>query len=76
LRQARQGRTSFSEEKEAKRLLVLRALEMVSPRPAGAKVFWLLFFKKVTSFARCFRFCPRLIAKMLEESRGCEHSLA
>jgi hypothetical protein len=47
---ARQGRTSFSEEKEAKRLLVLRALAAVGPAPSGPKVFLVTFFsKKVTS---------------------------
>jgi hypothetical protein len=46
---AKVGRTSFSEEKEAKRLSLLRALAVLLPKPAGAKVFWLLFFKKVTS---------------------------
>jgi hypothetical protein len=35
----KQGRTSFSEEKEAKRLLLLGALALASPAPAVAKVF-------------------------------------
>jgi hypothetical protein len=39
-------RTSFSEEKEAKRLLVLRALAMVVPEPAGPEVFLVTFFQK------------------------------
>jgi hypothetical protein len=50
-------RPSFSEEKEpgrraAKRLSVLRAVAMTAPKPPGAKVFWLLFFKKVTASFR------------------------
>jgi hypothetical protein len=43
---ARQVRTSFSEEKEAKRLLVLRDVAAALPRPAGPKVFYFLFSKK------------------------------
>jgi hypothetical protein len=41
---------SFSEEKEAKRLSVLWGLAATVPAPTGPKVFWLLFFKKVTSY--------------------------
>jgi hypothetical protein len=40
------ARTSFSEEKEAKRLLVLRALAKVEPEPAGPEVFLVTFFSK------------------------------
>jgi hypothetical protein len=47
---AKQGRPSFSEEKEAKRLSVLRAVAETVPTPAGPKVFLVTFFsKKVTS---------------------------
>jgi hypothetical protein len=42
----RQGRPSFSEEKEAKRLSVLRAAATISPKPAGPKVFLVTFFSK------------------------------
>jgi hypothetical protein len=44
------GRPSFFEKKEAKKLSVLRALATTAPPPAEPKVFWLLFFKKVTAF--------------------------
>jgi hypothetical protein len=43
-------RTSFSEEKEAKRLLLRRAVAAAVPAPPGAEVFLVTFFsKKVTS---------------------------
>jgi hypothetical protein len=54
----RQERTSFSEEKEAKKLSVLRAVAMTAPTPPGAKVFLVtpggapFFSKKVTPFFR------------------------
>jgi hypothetical protein len=49
----RRERTSFSEEKEAKRLSVLRVVAMTAPTPPGAKVFLVTFFsKKVTPFFR------------------------
>jgi hypothetical protein len=35
--------------------LVLRALAPKGTEPAGAKVFWLLFFKKVTAFSEAFQ---------------------
>jgi hypothetical protein len=40
---------SFFEKKEAKKLLLLGALAAALPWPAGPRVFWLLFFKKVTA---------------------------
>jgi hypothetical protein len=52
---------SFLEKKKQKTLF-LRALAALSPRPAGAKVFWLLFFKKVTTSFRLY-VCPA--AKLL-----------
>jgi hypothetical protein len=42
--QKSQASTSFSEEKEAKRLLLLRALAQSSPQPAGIKSFLRAFF--------------------------------
>jgi hypothetical protein len=48
LSRARQASGSFL-KKRTKKLLLLRALALLSPKPAGAKVFWLLFFKKVTA---------------------------
>jgi hypothetical protein len=39
-------RTSFSEEKEAKRLLLLGAFACQRPRPKRIKVFWFFFSKK------------------------------
>jgi hypothetical protein len=44
--QTKQGRPSFSEEKEAKRLSVLRALAQRRHNPQDRKFFWLLFFQK------------------------------
>jgi hypothetical protein len=44
--QTKQGRPSFSEEKEAKRLSVLRALATTRHNPQEGKLFWLLFFQK------------------------------
>jgi len=41
-----EGSASFFEKKEAKKLPLLRALTLVVPAPAGAKVFLLLFFQK------------------------------
>jgi hypothetical protein len=41
-----EGRTSFFEKKEAKKLLLLGALARPSPQPAISKSFLLLFFKK------------------------------
>jgi hypothetical protein len=39
-------------KKRSKKLSVLRALATPVPAPAGPKVFWLLFFKKVTTSFR------------------------
>jgi hypothetical protein len=39
-------RSSFSEEKEPKRLLLLGAVARQNPRPKGIKVFWFFFSKK------------------------------
>jgi hypothetical protein len=35
---------------KGKKLSLLRAVASARPRPQGPKVFWLLFFKKVTAF--------------------------
>jgi hypothetical protein len=45
-RESKKGRASFFEKKEAKKLLVLRALAPALPRPAGPEVFWFFFSKK------------------------------
>jgi hypothetical protein len=46
-----QVRASFFEKKEAKKLLVLRALATAGQGPAGPEVFLVTFFsKKVTSY--------------------------
>jgi hypothetical protein len=45
----RQASGSFL-KKRTKKLLLLQALATAGPKPAGAKVFWLLFFKKVTAY--------------------------
>jgi hypothetical protein len=37
-------------KKRTKKLLLLRALALALPRPAGAKVFLLLFFQKKKRF--------------------------
>jgi hypothetical protein len=44
------GKQRFFEKKRAKNFRFLRALAPPLPQPAGAKVFWLLYFKKVTAF--------------------------
>jgi hypothetical protein len=46
---ARRVRTSFFEKKEAKKLLLNEAVGGETAAVSGAKVFWLLFFKKVTA---------------------------
>jgi hypothetical protein len=50
-RREQEGRASFFEKKEAKKLLLLRALALSAPQPAVSKSFLLpqagrLFFKK------------------------------
>jgi hypothetical protein len=46
---ARQVRPSFFEKKEAKKILLTWTVLVETPGAQFAEVFWLLFFKKVTT---------------------------